>query len=168
MVTIRSLTADDASNFKALRVLAATVSPTAILPTRAEEEHRSIEEISARIECTPTQAVFGAFDGDTLVGITGVRREALVQASHKATIWGVFVDPSQRGKGLARALLNAATSHASQAWNCAQLILCVNAENTPAKQLYQSMGFTTYGVEPGAMQVDGRFYDEALMIKKLR
>jgi ribosomal protein S18 acetylase RimI-like enzyme len=168
MITIRTLAPDDASRFKAMRVLAATVSPTAILLTRAEEERRSIEEVMARIECTATQAVFGAFDGDTLVGITGLRREALVQANHKATIWGVFVDPAQRGKGLARALLNAATSHASQAWNCAQLILCVNAENTPAKQLYQSMGFITFGVEPSSMQVDGRFYDEALMIKKLR
>ena len=168
MVTIRALATGDARCFKAIRVLAASTSPTSILPTLAEEERRSIEEISARIECTPTQAVFGAFDGDALVGITGVRREALAQASHKATIWGVFVDPSQRGKGLARDLLNAATAHVSQAWNCAQLILCVNAENTPAKQLYLSMGFTTFGVEPRAMQVDGRFYDEEHMIKKLR
>jgi ribosomal protein S18 acetylase RimI-like enzyme len=167
MITIRTLAAADASRFKSIRVLAASIAPTAILPTRAEEERRSIEDFSARIECTPTQTVFGAFDADTLVGIAGVRREALAQASHKATIWGVFVDPSQRGKGLARALLNAATAHASQTWNCAQLILCVNAENIPAKQLYLSMGFTTFGVEPRAMQVDGRFYDEEHMIKKL-
>lgn len=42
---------------------------------------RSIEEIAARIRPTPTQAVFGAFDGKVLVGITGVGREPLCQVS---------------------------------------------------------------------------------------
>ncbi|MBP4046837.1 GNAT family N-acetyltransferase [Chromobacterium violaceum] len=168
MVTIRALTSADAQSFKNLRLQAIDNSPTSIWPTRGEVEAQSTSEITARIHTTPTQTVFGAFIDNTLVGITGVRREPLSQVSHKAIIWGVFVDPTQRGKGIAQDMLRVATEHALHAWGCLQLTLCVNAENTPAKRLYTSQGFVTFGVEPRAMQVGGRFYDEEYMVKKLR
>ncbi len=167
MVTARLLDPHDAGQFKALRLLAVDNSPTAIWPTRQEEMARSIEEIAARIRSTPTQAVFGAFEGEVLVGITGVRREPLCQVNHKATIWGVFVNPSYRGRGIAQTLLSAATVHASKEWDTIQLMLCVNAENLPAKRLYASHGFQTFGLEPRAMKVGDRFYDEEHMCKQL-
>ncbi|MHA7682611.1 GNAT family N-acetyltransferase [Cupriavidus sp. PET2-C1] len=167
-VEIRLLTAADAAIFKAIRLLAIENAPTAIWPTRVEEEARSVSEVAGRIQSTPTQAVFGAFACDTLVGIAGVRRESLSQVSHKATIWGVFVAPNQRGKGVARDLLNTAMAHASKNWDSAQCNLCVNTENTAAKQLYESLGFAAFGIEPRAMKVDGRFYDEQHMVLKLR
>lgn len=167
MVTVRLLDPHSAEQFKALRLLAVDNSPTAIWPTRQEEMARSIEEIAARIRSTPTQAVFGAFEGEVLVGITGVRREALCQVNHKATIWGVFVNPSNRGRGIAQALLSAATAHATEEWDVIQLMLCVNAENLPAKRLYASHGFKTFGLEPRAMKVGDRFYDEEHMCKQL-
>jgi RimJ/RimL family protein N-acetyltransferase len=167
MVTARLLDPHDAGQFKALRLLAVDNSPTAIWPTRQEEMARSIEEIAARIHSTPTQAVFGAFEGEVLAGITGVRREPLCQVNHKATIWGVFVNPSYRGRGIAQTLLSAATVHASKEWDTIQLMLCVNAENLPAKRLYASHGFQTFGLEPRAMKVGDRFYDEEHMCKQL-
>jgi RimJ/RimL family protein N-acetyltransferase len=167
MVTVRLLDPHDAEQFKALRLLAVDNSPTAIWPTRQEEMARSIEEIAARIRSTPTQAVFGAFEGEVLIGITGVRREPLCQVNHKATIWGVFVNPSYRGRGIAQTLLSAATVHATEEWDAIQLMLCVNAENLPAKRLYASHGFQTFGLEPRAMKVGDRFYDEEHMCKQL-
>jgi RimJ/RimL family protein N-acetyltransferase len=167
MITIRLLVPSDADNFKSLRLAAIENSPTAIWPTRAEEEARTIEQTAARIQSTATQAVFGAFDGTSLVGITGVRREPLAQVNHKATIWGVFVVPRYRGKGIAQELLAAATAHASHAWDTIQLMLCVNSENRAAKELYSTHGFVTFGVEPSAMQVDGRFFDEEHMVRRL-
>lgn len=128
---------------------------------------RSIEEVAARIRSTPKQAVFGAFDGEVPIGITGVRREPLRQVNHKATIWGVFVKPSYSGRGIAQTLLSAATVHATKEWDTIQLMLCVNAENQPAKKLYTSHGFQTFGVEPRAMKVGERFYDEEHMHKQL-
>jgi ribosomal protein S18 acetylase RimI-like enzyme len=168
MTTIRALGAADADRFKALRLLAIETSPTAIWPTHEEEASRPIDEIAARIRTTRHQAVFGAFAGDALVGIAGVRREPLAQVRHKAMIWGVFVDPAHRRQGIAQKLLAAATGHAGEQWDCAQLMLCVNAENAAAKGLYASLGFRTFGVEPRALCVDGRFYDEEHMCKPLR
>lgn len=167
MVTVRLLDPNDAEQFKALRLHAVENSPTSIWPTRDEEMARSIEEIAARIRSAPTQAVFGAFDGEVMVGITGVRREPLCQVNHKATIWGVFVNPSYRGRGIAQMLLSAATIHATELWDTIQLMLCVNAENLPAKRLYASHGFQTFGLEPRAMKVGDCFYDEEHMCKQL-
>ncbi len=167
MITIRLLDARDAQRFTQLRLQAIETSPTAIWPTWQEEQSRSTEQTVARIQSTSIQAVFGAFLGDLLVGLTGVRRESLSQVAHKATIWGVFVDPAQRGKGIAQALLAAATEHASREWGVIQLLLCVNAQNTAAKKLYSAAGFVGFGVEPRAMKVEGHFYDEEHMFKRL-
>jgi ribosomal protein S18 acetylase RimI-like enzyme len=162
------LSAADAARFKTLRLLAIETSPTAIWPTHEEEASRTIDEMAARIRQTDTQTIYGAFAHDALVGITGVRREPLMKVRHKAVIWGVFVDPAHRRRGIAQDLLKAAEEHASQQWGCVQLTLCVNAQNPAAKALYASLGFVTYGEEPRAILVDGCYYDEELMCKPLR
>lgn len=168
MITVRLLGANDAERFKSLRILAAKNFPKSVWPTPEEEMARSIAQTADRIRETPTQAVFGAFDGAMLAGITGIRRESLQKISHKAMVWGVFVHPSYRGQGVAQALLAAATAHASDKWHSVQLMLCVNAENEVAKRLYASQGFQTFGLEPRAMQVNGVFYAEEHMCKPLR
>jgi RimJ/RimL family protein N-acetyltransferase len=167
-ITIRALAAADAAHFKSIRMLAAKTSPGAIWPTHEEEARKSVEQVAARIVPTDTLTVYGAFNSDVLVGIAGVRREPLAKIAHKATIWGVFVDPNHRRQGVALDLLRATTEHAAREWRSAQLILSVNAENSAAKALYVSLGFATFGVEPRALFVDGRFYDEEHMYKALR
>ncbi|MGU7769985.1 N-acetyltransferase family protein [Burkholderia sp. MR1-5-21] len=167
MITIRLLDAADAALYQPLRLLAVDTSPTSFLPTRDEEASLPIEEWAARLRPTHAQAVFGAFDGDTLVGITGVRRDARTKIAHKATIWGVFVDPAYRGRGIAQSLLDSATAHAADVWQCRQLMLCVNEVNGTAERLYASQGFVRFGTEPRSLFVDGRFYDEHYMVKTL-
>lgn len=168
MITIRPLDDGDAACFKALRLRAIEHSPTSFLPTFDEENSRTLAEFAARIRTTHTQTVFGAFDADTLVGITGVRRAPLLQISHKATLWGVFVDPAFRGCGIAQALLAAAIAHAANAWQCVQVTLSVNAINGAAKCLYESQGFVRFGTEPRSLLMNGRFYDEEFMCKALK
>ncbi|MCY0386652.1 GNAT family N-acetyltransferase [Robbsia sp. Bb-Pol-6] len=166
--TVRILSALDADRYQRLRLRAIDDSPTAIWPTRDEQARRSIPDIVARIRPMPDQVVFGAFADDALVGVTGLARETLRQISHKASVWGVFVEPGHRGRGIAASLLRAATEHAAAEWRCLQLQLRVNSANIAAKKLYVAHGFTCFGTEPQAMQVDGRFYDEDHMVKHLR
>ncbi|AOJ77454.1 GNAT family N-acetyltransferase [Burkholderia ubonensis] len=167
MITIRLLDAADAAQFKSVRLRAIDTSPTSFLPTHAEEVVVPLEAFAARIAPTHERAVFGAFEDDTLVGITGVRRDARTKVAHKATIWGVFVDPAYRGREIAQSLLERATAHAAQAWQCRQLLLCVNEINGTAERLYASQGFVRFGTEPRSLFVDGRFYDEHHMVKIL-
>ncbi|CAB5085106.1 putative acetyltransferase [Burkholderia cenocepacia] len=166
-ITIRLLDAADAACFRAVRLRAVDTAPTSFLPTLDEESQVPVDEFAKRLTPTQVQAVFGAFDGDTLVGITGVRRDARTKIAHKATIWGVYVDAAYRGQRIAQALLDSATAHAANAWGCSQLMLCVNEVNHAAERLYASQGFVRFGTEPRSMFVDGRFYDEHYMIKTL-
>jgi ribosomal protein S18 acetylase RimI-like enzyme len=45
-----------------------------------------------------------------------------------------------------------------------QIHLQVVTTNTAAYNLYRSMGFVAYGIEPRALRHAGRDYDEAMMV----
>lgn len=165
-VTIRPLNAQDAPAFQQIRLQAISDSPTSVWPTYAEEAQRSLDETALRIARTDTQLVVGAFDGTHLVGIAGMRREALQQVRHKATLWGVFISPEQRRDGLARTLITRLVDWA-RAQGVLQVHLYVNTENTRARDLYAALGFTTIGLEPDAMCVGGKYFDEDHMMLRL-
>jgi ribosomal protein S18 acetylase RimI-like enzyme len=163
---IRPLTAADATAFRHIRLQAISDSPTAVWPTYEEEARRTVEETEARIQRTDTQVVFGAFVDMKLVGIAGLRREPLGQVRHKAVLWGVFVSPEQRREGLAGKLFSRVVSFAREE-GVLQIQLCVNAKNDRARNLYRSLGFTTFGVEPRAMRVGDKYFDEEHMVLRL-
>lgn len=167
-ITIRLLTPADTSAFCALRLRAILDSPSSFSSSREDELARTPEEHVQRIAAGPQHRAFGAFDGERFVGFAGLRREPLRQLSHKALLWGVFVDVQQRGKGVARRLVHACIEQAEQDPAIRQVHLSVNAENNAALRLYESLGFIAYGTEPRSMRVGELFYDEhhlALLLK---
>jgi ribosomal protein S18 acetylase RimI-like enzyme len=163
---LRPLDRDHWAAFQALRLMSVAGSPLAIYPTYDEEASRSPEDIQDRIAESATQVVFGAFDGEALVAIAGLRWESLVQVAHKAVLWGVFVHPDRRRGGLARRLMGELFAYA-RAHGVTQVRLSVNTENGKAAALYRSLGFESYGREPRAMRVGGRYHDEDLMMLRL-
>jgi ribosomal protein S18 acetylase RimI-like enzyme len=86
---------------------------------------------------------------------------------HKGFVWGVFVAPSHRGRGLARRLLEAVIALARNAEGIRQLNLTAYAANQAAVALYESLGFTVYGREPAAICVDGMLHDDVHMSLRL-
>lgn len=166
LLEVRPLAASDVAAFRQIRLQAILDSPSAVWPTYEEEANRTSEEIEARIVMTGMQLVFGAFIDSALVGIAGLRREPLDQVRHKAVLWGVFISPAWRREGLARKLFAQVASFARQA-GVLQIHLCVNAENVRAANLYRSIGFKSFGVEPRAMRVGDRFFDEEHMVLRL-
>jgi ribosomal protein S18 acetylase RimI-like enzyme len=166
VLEIRPLAAPDATAFRQIRLQAISDSPSAVWPTYEEEAKRTVKEIEARILRTDTQIVFGAFIDKDLVGIAGLRREPLDQVRHKAVLWGVFVSPDRRRDGLARKLFSRVQSFAREE-GVRQIQLCVNAENVRARNLYRSLGFESFGVEPRAMRVGDKYFDEEHMVLRL-
>jgi RimJ/RimL family protein N-acetyltransferase len=49
----------------------------------------------------------------------------------------------------------------------AQLHLAVTTDNEPARRLYERFGFQITGTDPRGLRVEGRFYDDYLMILRL-
>jgi ribosomal protein S18 acetylase RimI-like enzyme len=109
--------------------------------------------------------LFGAFHDDALSGSAGVHVYPRLKQRHKAQLWGVYVDPSLRGRGVGAALVRAAIAHART--RVAVLQLSVQFDNSAARALYRKLGFVPYGVERRALRHDGKDYDDELMAMDL-
>ena len=167
MIRIRPLTRDDGPAFKALRLEALQLASPAFSSAYEDEVRQSDETFFARIPAPPS-AIFGAFDGETLVAMTGLMIQAGRKQRHKGMIWGVYVTPTARGQGLAKRLLDAAIAQARTVDGVELLQLGVGVDNEPATRLYAAAGFEIYGIERKALKLaDGRYVDEELRVLEL-
>lgn len=168
MSTVRRLTVDDVEPYVALRKAMLEEAPTAFLADVASDIGCNPERMRENIESGDDNAVYGAF-GDVLVGVVGIGRFTRhIKARHRADLWGMYVDPAHRGKGIGRLLVEAAVGHARERMPGAlQVHLGVVETQMPAKRLYEACGFQAWGREPNAVQVDGVLYDETHMVLPL-
>ena len=165
---IRPLTKADAIAFRALRLEGLTEAPEAFSAAYEDEVLRSEAEFACRIPEAPPSVIFGAFDGETLVAMTGFLAHAGRKERHKAVVWGVYVSPAGRGLGLAKRLMQTVIAHARTVEGLEILQLGVGVYNTPARALYSAMGFELYGMERRALKLaNGRYIDEELRVLDL-
>ena len=165
---IRRLSPSDADSFQALRLRGLQEVPSAFGSSYEEEVGFSRETIESRLAVKPDRGVFGAFEGEELIGLVALGRENMAKLAHKAMIWGMYVSPGARAQGIGRALLLEALALARDVPGLQQVNLCVNAANAPAIRLYESVGFRAFGREIGAMFIAGEFHDEVHMSLPLR
>ena len=102
---IRRLTPADACAFQQLRLAALQEAPSAFGSSYEEEKLFPASIIEGRLAVKPDRGSFGAFENDALTGLVGLGRADMTRLAHKALIWGMYVIPELRGKGIARALL---------------------------------------------------------------
>ncbi|MCK9685154.1 GNAT family N-acetyltransferase [Scleromatobacter humisilvae] len=162
-MNIRRLSASDAPAFRDLRLAALLDTPEAFATSHVEERDLPLAAFESRLVEAPGQAVFGAFDGHALVGITGLAREVLLQAAHKAQVWGMYVAAGARGHGVARELMQAALALARATPGIAKVTLSVDAANVAAIALYESLGFVVFAREADATRLHGESRDELQM-----
>jgi ribosomal protein S18 acetylase RimI-like enzyme len=137
----------------------------------AAEEHRavSVETTAMRFRSMPAgNFTLGAFDGDELIGIATFVRETGQKEKHKGHIYGVYVTPSQRGKGVGRELIAGILRNAEKDPSLEHILLSVAAGQEKARRLYRQFGFEIYGTEPRALKVGSQYVDEDLMVLRLR
>lgn len=85
---------------------------------------------------------------------------------HVLGINGLAVAPSAQGRGIGRALVEAAVAEASRR-GAVKVTLRVLGENTGARQLYERCGFVVEGVLRGEFILDGEPVDDVLMARRL-
>jgi RimJ/RimL family protein N-acetyltransferase len=113
-------------------------------------------------------ALFIAFNGDgALVGTVGIYRETSPKERHRMGIWGVYIAPEARGRGLGLRLTTAAIEHARTIRGVLQIELTVASHNVPARRVYEQAGFRRYGRHPRGLMLDGTGIDEDLMVLML-
>ena len=139
--SVRPLTPDDASAYRALRLAGIAELPAAFCTTHAAESGLPLAQISQRLRATPHQILFGAFNGEQLIAIAGLRREPIAVVHDKASLWGVYVAPQARGRGAGRQLVQAAIDHACAISELGRVRLAVAQDNHAALSLYLGCGF---------------------------
>ncbi len=160
---IRKLESTDAAAFRRVRLAGLHESPAAFGQTAEEFAALPEDEIAGRLAPATDRVVLGAFEGDELVGVAGLRRETGTRASHKARVWGVYVVPQCRGAGVGRQLMSALIAESRSLNGVNLLLLAVNGSQRAAVALYAAAGFRSYGTEPRALSCDAGYADEVLM-----
>ena len=163
MIEIRRLTNADVDDYRAIRLEALRGDPIAFGSTYEAEVERPRSHFEQRLAAT---AVFAAYADARIVGMAGFMREGGLKDRHKGFLWGMYVGPEARGLGVGRTLVQAVLDHATEVVE--QIILAVTQGNEAAIALYESLGFTVYGVEPRALKSGDRYWDDVLMVKFLR
>lgn len=155
---VRLLQPGDAGLLRALRMQALHDEPHSFGASHAEMADRTEADFAAWIEKAPPGGIFGAFDDGSLVGMAGLLVHSSLKQRHKGMLWGVYVQPTHRGRGLSTALVRAVIDHARGVVSVLQTSVVTG--NAVALGVYLRCGFAVMGHEPKALCVDGVYLDE--------
>ncbi len=149
---ITQLNASNATRYRKLMLQAYELASDAFTSTAAERVTEPESFWVKRIaDPSGLSAVFGACDGEKLVGTVAVEFSAKPKTKHKASLIAMYVSPQVRGKGVGRALLEAAIEYARARAGMLQFRLTVTEDNAQAIALYSAAGFQSFGIEPMAI-----------------
>ena len=162
-LNIKKLQKSDATQFHAFRLSGLKETPENFGSSYDEEKEYTLERIESHFE---NGAIFGCFEGDDLIGVTGYYAIARKHMAHVARIWGVYVHPDMRRQGVSKMIFEAILDDIPD--GIEQIRLGVSAQNTAAKSLYESVGFKECGREDKLIKIGDQYYDEILMVKFLK
>lgn len=161
---IRPLTIDDLEAFIQIRSDSLRQAPHAfgadpMLPTDFDRD-KTRKDLEAK---NHRNFILGYFEEESLQGMVGFIQPERAKVRHRAFIWGVFVYPVQRRRGIGKSLLQATLQRARQLEDLTKVVLSVTLSADAAKGLYESVGFQPCAVERDAMRWAGESYDEVFM-----
>lgn len=144
---IRELTPDEWQTYKALRLEALENDPQAFVTTHAEAMAKSEEDWKRRLVATTsplTLKLFALLDGEA-VGMMGLWQDAKKARLGNVDVFGVYVTPTHRGRGISKKLLLELIDRVKTESSIKKILLAVHHGQIPAERLYKSVGFIKYG-----------------------
>src|SRR5690606_5824131 len=106
-IAVIRLTPSDAERFARFREEMLTDSPWAFASTLEDDDSLDLVHMR-RVLGERENAIIAVEAAETLVATAGILRMNSSKFSHRAKLWGVFVTPDHRGRGLGRAVTTAA------------------------------------------------------------
>ncbi len=158
MTEVRPVGRHEGALLRGVRLAALEDCPSAFLETHAEVLADPLEVWEARAAASSGEGdalIVVAQDGDAVVGMAGIAREIGQLRRHRATLWGVWVPPSHRGRGVGRRLVDACLVWARENDVRAVYLEVVDGED-PTRSLYGRLGFVRREIDPYGAHVDGR------------
>jgi ribosomal protein S18 acetylase RimI-like enzyme len=167
MFRARALRSSEAEVWRALRLDALRLFPTAFLTTVEEAANTPIERIRERLTHGHTFGVFTDMTEQTCCGVGSLIPLAYAQCAHRAEIGAFFVAPEHHGTPAADTLIKALLDHATQLGRW-QVELHVAESNTRAHAFYERHGFEDMGRLPNATITDGKPIDDVFCVRIAR
>jgi len=162
VIDVRSIQADEGELLREVRLAALESAPAAFLETFDEVAADPADVWAARAAASTgegDQLIMVALDEGRPVGMAGIAREIGQRRRHRATLWGVWLDPAHRGRGVGRQMVSTALDWA-RALEVRAVYLEVVENEDPSWSLYGRLGFVRREVDPFGAHFDG--HDVAL------
>ncbi len=128
-----------------------------------------LRERQERSDLTGGLVMYAAPDGDpgSIVGGLDLVRARRLKQRHVAGL-GMMIEPAWRGRGLGRAMMDAAIAWATAHPEIERIELGVFEQNPAARRLYEACGFVAEGVKKdAARQPSGEPLDEIIMARRV-
>ena len=170
-LTIAELSAQDLHGYKALRDSVMRQHEDAFTSDEHTESNRSASSYSQRLSVEQGgSCIFTlvAWRQGELIGAVSLERDKRTKVAHIGHVVGMMVRGIAQGQGIGKALMRDCVRRCEDNASLDLLTLSVTASNVAAKRLYESFGFTAYGLLPYAIKIDNRYLGKQLMARPLR
>jgi ribosomal protein S18 acetylase RimI-like enzyme len=165
-IIVRQATLADAAALRTLRLEALQNRPIAFASDYHEEVQYPLSRTEDQLRDQTQNATFVAVIDSTLVGMMGIGQYRHRNVQHNAMIWGVYVQPTWRGKNISGRMIEACIVWARER-SIKFVRLGVNATNMSALNSYIRAGFKVCGVESQVIFYEGEYHDELLMVREV-
>lgn len=165
MIYIRVLTVDDLCAYKSIRLELLKNEPVNF-GSSYDEENSFDDSFWANRLTNNKIIVFGAFDQETLVGISLAVTNPRKKIKHIATLNSMYVKKEYQNKGIGKKLIIAVIKFLKDK-DVEILNLSVVTTNIAGINLYKHFGFTIYGEEKKGIKLNNKYIDMYLMTLEL-
>ncbi|HXH69881.1 MAG TPA: GNAT family N-acetyltransferase [Pyrinomonadaceae bacterium] len=139
-VFIRQLTENDWREFSQVRLKALQIDPTVFGSNYKKESQMTEAEWKSRLQ-TDDSAIFMIFENETPIGMTCVSIDRDDPTKKTALLWGSWLAPHARGKGLSELMYQTRINWAKAQPTVEKIIVSHRASNLSSKYANQKHGF---------------------------
>ena len=159
---IRTLTIDDLDTFIKIREDSLRIDPRSFGADSNKPIDRAITAKRMRKK-NDEDFIVAYFEENEILGMAGFIRDNGQKFRHKGHVWGVFVYPDHRRKGIANQLMLTLIDKARKIEGLQKINLSAHSASVASVELYGKLGFKAYGTERNAAQYEGESLDEVFM-----
>jgi RimJ/RimL family protein N-acetyltransferase len=169
-VSIRQLTENDWLEFAQIRLKALQTDPS-VFGSNYEKESQ-LTEVDWREKLqAKDNAIFLIYENETPIGMTCVSVDRTDETKKTALLWGSWLAPDFRGKGLSELMYQTRINWAKQQQTVEKIIVSHRASNISSKHANQKHGFVethkTEKVWTDGLAEDETFYELEIKPSKI-